>query len=348
MRAVVVGAGRIGSFHARNLGKSEDVDDIVVVDANEPAARMLADSLRDTLGIHVSTSTELQPVLERGDIDLALVAAPTQLHASTTLRIIDAGIPVFCEKPGATTLEEARQLIDAVDASGVAVQIGFQRRFDPPVRAAAEARARGDVGHLYVARFATHDHEPPATTYEVPRESLFTETLIHDFDALRYVTGQEVVRVTAMMGDATPEQTGLAAEVRHAGVLAQLSGGAQAVITAAWHDPCGYDVRVELLGSRDSIAVGYGDAPQLRRLDFDTAGAGEPTFPVARRIGGFVERFEIAYRDELQAFVDCVRAGEQPQVGVRDAWAALAIALAAWESQQAGTTVDVPALEVVA
>ncbi len=344
MRAMVVGAGRIGSFHARNLAKLEDVDDIVVVDANEAAARTLAASLRDTLGIEVAVATDLATVLDDG-VDLAVVAAPTSMHADVTMHIVATGVPVFCEKPGATSLEEATRLVDAVEASGVPVQIGFQRRFDPPVRAAAEARASGSIGHLYVARFSTHDHDPPDITYAPPLESLFTETMIHDFDALRYVTGQEVVRVMSMMGGAGPERTGLATDVSHAGVLAQLSDGAQAVITASWHDPCGYDVRVELLGSADSVAVGYGDAPQLRRLDLD--GGEEADDVVERRIGGFVERFEVAYREELQAFVDCVRSGEPPQVGVRDAWSALAIALAAWESQRTGEPVDVPRLEAV-
>jgi myo-inositol 2-dehydrogenase/D-chiro-inositol 1-dehydrogenase len=332
MRAAVVGAGRIGSFHARNLAKSEDIDEIVVVDANGAAATVLADSLRDTLGMAASVATELAPVLA-GGVDLAVVAAPTSMHAAVTLQCVEAGTPVFCEKPGATSLDEAARLVQAVDQTGVAVQIGFQRRFDPPVRAAAEARARGDVGQLYVARFSTHDHEPPDITYDIPRESLFTETLIHDFDALRFVTGEEVTRVMTMAGEH--------GAVRHAGLVAQLTGGGQAVLTAAWQNPCGYDVRVELLGERDCVTVGYGDAPQLRRLD--TADADDPA---ARRIAGFLDRFEVAYHEELEAFIDCVRAGTQPAVGVRDTWAALAIALAAWESHRTGAPAEVETMAV--
>jgi myo-inositol 2-dehydrogenase/D-chiro-inositol 1-dehydrogenase len=340
MRAAVVGAGRIGSFHARNLAKAEDVEDVVVVDASDVAARALADSLRDTLGITVATSDDLARVLADG-VDLVVVAAPTSMHTPLMLQCIESGTPVFCEKPGAVDLDEAARLVAAVDSTGVAVQIGFQRRFDPPIRAAAQARARGEVGHVYLVRSATHDHEPPDITYVAPQESLFTETLIHDIDAIRYVTGQEVVRVMSMVSQPRPEQTGIEGDVRHVGMLLQLDGGAQAVATAAWHDPCGYDVRLELLGSKDSVAVGYGDAPQLRRLDL--AGGDDPA---ERRIAGFVDRFEVAYRDELQAFVDCVQAGEQPQVGVRDAYAALAVALAAWESHQSGEPVEVATLAV--
>jgi myo-inositol 2-dehydrogenase/D-chiro-inositol 1-dehydrogenase len=342
MRAVVVGAGRIGSFHARNLAKSDAVDEIVVVDPGDAAARALAGSLRDTLGVDVDVSSDLAAVLAPG-VDLVVVGAPTALHASLIRQCVDAGVPVFCEKPGATSLEEAAQLRDAVAASGVSVQIGFQRRFDPPIRAAATARERGDVGHTYLVRSATHDHEPPDITYVAPRETLFTETLIHDFDAIRYVTGQEVTRVMAMSHAPGPDELGFDADVRHAAVLMQLDGGAQAVATAAWHDPCGYDVRLELLGSRDSIAVGYGERPQLRRLDV----SGDDD-PVPRRYGGFLERFEVAYRDELEAFVDCVRAGTPPQVGVGDAYAALAIAHAAWDSFQQGVPVELGASQVVA
>ncbi len=341
MRAVVVGAGRIGSFHARNLAKSDAVDDVVVVDPGDAAARALADSLRDTLGVEVAVASDLGPVLAAGGIDLVVVGAPTSLHSRLILQAVTAGVPVFCEKPGATTLEQAEALRDAVAASGVAVQIGFQRRFDPPIRAAAAARQRGDVGHTYLVRSATHDHEPPDIAHVAPRETLFTETLIHDFDAIRFVTGQEVTRVMAMSHAPGTDELGFDADVRHAAVLMQLDGGAQAVATAAWHDPCGYDVRMELLGSRDSIAVGYGDRPQLRRLD-----VAEVDDPAPRRYGGFIERFEIAYRDELEAFVDCVRAGATPEVGVGDAAAALAIAHAAWHSYQTGQPVDIDGAEV--
>lgn len=344
MRAAVVGAGRIGSFHARNLAKADAVEEIIVVDPLVEHARTLASSLTDALGAHATVSEDLDQVLADG-VDMVIVAAPTQLHASVTLRAIDAGVPVFCEKPGATTLEEAAQLVERAEATGVLVQLGFQRRFDPPIRAAAEARARGDIGQLYVARFATHDHEPPDVTYVAPVESLFTETLIHDFDTLRFVTGQDPVRVMSMAGGAGPELTGLASEVRHAGVLLQLEHGAQAVVTASWHGPRGYDVRAELLGSKDSIAVGYGDAPQLRRLDLE---GGDDPASDGRLIPGFIERFEHAYREELLAFVDCVRSGQPPACGVRDAYAALAIALAAWESHTSGLPVDVQRLAVPA
>lgn len=342
MRAVVVGAGRIGSFHARNLAKSDSVDDIVVVDPDDAPARSLAASLRVTLGVDVAVSRELAPVLAGGSIDLVVVGAPTSLHAPMIMQSVEAGVPVFCEKPGATSLEEAAALRDAVAAAGVSVQIGFQRRFDPPIRAAAAARRRGEVGHTYLVRSATHDHEPPDITHVAPRETLFTETLIHDFDAIRFVTGQEVTRVMAMSHAPRSEELGFDADVRHAAVLMQLDGGAQAVATAAWHDPCGYDVRMELLGSRDSIAVGYGDRPQLRRLDVT-----EEDDPETRRYGGFIERFEVAYREELEAFVDCVLANTPPEVGVGDAYAALAIAHAAWSSYQTGEPVTIDGATVM-
>lgn len=343
MRAVVAGAGRIGTFHARTLAGLAAVEQVAIIDSSMSAASMLAEALHATGGAAAVVMPTVDAALELG-VDLLVVAAPTALHAPLTLQAVDAGVAVFCEKPIARTLEEALDVVERVERSGTLVQIGFQRRFDPAIRAMAEARMRGELGHLYLVRSSTHDADPPAITYAEDEDGLFTETLIHDFDAVRFLTGQEVVRVSALSAQAAPDATGIDVPVDHAAVLLELSDGAQAVVTGCRHDPRGYDVRAELLGSLDSLAVGYGDAAQMRRLD--VSGAGETDALRARRYDDFLDRFAEAYRDELRAFVDCVQEGAPSLCSVRDGYAALAVAAAAWRARSSGTSVDVSELPV--
>lgn len=339
MRVAVVGAGRIGAFHAMTLAAAEGVDRVLIVDSSADVAAALVTRLEAAGSASASAHGDVSAVIASG-VDAVVIGAPTPVHAPVTIEAAMAGIPVFCEKPIAIDLEEAQRVVEAVEASGTLVQVGFQRRFDPSIRAVAEARERGEIGELYLARLGTHDADPPPPGYIEGPAGIFTDTLVHDFDVLRFVTGQDAVRMMAMGTEAAPADTGLDVPIGHAAVLVQLSGGAQAVLTASRHDPRGYDVRVELLGSRDSVAVGYGHQPQLRLLD-----AGEQEFT---RHDDFIKRFETAYRAEIDAFLDCIRTGAPSPCTVRDGYAAFAMSLAAWESKSTGLPVDVPSLAVPA
>jgi len=341
MRVAVVGAGRIGTFHALTLAASDEVDHVVIVDPSEAvSASLVAQVEARGGGTRASADPHVSAVIASG-VDAVVIGAPTPVHAPVTIEAATAGIPVFCEKPIASDLAEAQAVVEAVEASGTLMQMGFQRRFDPAIRAMAEARENGDVGELYLARLGTHDADPPPPGYIEGPAGIFTDTLVHDFDVLRFITGQDAVRLMAMGSDAATADTGLHVPVGHAAVVVQLSGGAQAVLTASRHDPRGYDVRVELLGSRDSLAVGYGRDPQLRMLDAD-----EPQ--ELRRHTDFIERFDVAYRAEIAAFLECIRTGAPSPCTARDGYAAFAMSIAAWESKTTGLPVDVPSLAVPA
>jgi len=315
----LIGVGRIGAFHAETLHALPGVSQLTIADADAARATGVA---RD-LGVAAAETAEA--LLGQGP-DAVVIAAPTPVHASLLTLAASAGIPAFCEKPVALELEVLECLLVEVERAGILVQVGFQRRFDHGYRAAHDAVATGTLGRLLVLRAATHDPVPAAEEYIAHSGGIFRDLHIHDFDAVRFVTGDEVVEVYA---DGSVLETPWFArygDVDTAAAVLRLASGALAVVTCTRHDPLGYDVRLEVFGVADSIAVGMDARSPIRSVEPGVQ-------PVDRGYRNFVDRFAAAYREELAAFVDAVAEGRPSPCTLTDARAALRIALAADRSR---------------
>jgi myo-inositol 2-dehydrogenase/D-chiro-inositol 1-dehydrogenase len=315
----VVGVGRIGAFHAATLAGLEDVGAITVTDVDAGRAADVAASLgADVLA-------DPGALVEAG-VDALVIAAPTHAHASLVRLAAEAGLPAFCEKPVALDLAALDEVIDEVEQAGTLVQIGFQRRFDAGYQAARRAVASGAAGDVLVVRAATHDPAPPPEAYIAGSGGIFRDLHIHDIDAIRFVTGRDVVEVYAD-GAVHTEWFARHGDVDVAAATLRLGGGALAVLTGTRHDPRGYDVRLEVFGTGDSLAVGVDPRSPYRSVEPGAAQPAEPGYAT------FVERFEAAYRAELAAFVATVRDRGPSPCTLHDARAALAAALAADRSR---------------
>jgi myo-inositol 2-dehydrogenase / D-chiro-inositol 1-dehydrogenase len=322
VRLGLAGLGRIGRMHAANLAsRIPSVELVRVVDVDETLAR----SAGERLGVGWSTSYD--DLLDDPSIEGVVVATPTPLHAPLVEQAARAGTHAFCEKPVALDLDLLDSLLEEVERAGTLVQVGFQRRFDAGYRAAHDAVADGALGNLLLLRAATHDPIPPAEEYIATSGGIFSDLHIHDFDAIRYVTGQEIDEVYA---DGSVRETRWLEkldDVDAAVAALRLADGTLAVLTGTRHDPLGYDVRLELFGTRDSVVVGMDARTPLRSLD-----AGAPAAP-ADAYRDFLERFADAYRAELEAFATTLRDGGPSACTLADARAALAAALAAGRSR---------------
>jgi len=186
-----------------------------------------------------------------------------------------------------------------VENSGVQVQIGFQRRFDAGFASAREQLQAGKLGWLHTVRAGTLDPAPlPPPTSRHRR--IFRDCSVHDIDAVRWVSGREVSEVYATGSNRGASFFSEAGDVDTAAAVATLDDGTLALISATRYNAAGYDVRLELLGSLDSISVGLDDRLPLR--------SAEPgvTWPAGTGYTGFMDRFRAAYVAELQAFVEVV------------------------------------------
>ncbi len=306
MRIGILGLGRIGSFHAETLFGLDAVESLVVTDPFADAAERAA----QRFGAEVAPSPR---ALLASGVDGIVVAAATDAHPALIRAGVEAGVPVFCEKPVARTMREGVELLDVVRDGGVPVQIGYHRRFDAGFAAARAAVRAGELGALHTVRSTTLDPEPPPAAYIAASGGIFRDCSVHDFDSIRWVTGREVAEVYAVGGNRGAGHIAAAGDADTAGALLTLDDGTVAVVSNSRHNRRGYDVRLELHGFADSLAVGLDDRLPLRSAE---PGAG---FPSGTPHAFFMDRFAAAYRAELAAFTEVVAGTRPSPCTVRDA-----------------------------
>ena len=325
MKVALLGAGRIGTVHARLLAAHPDVDEVLVGDVDAASAERVA---ADTGG----RADSLEQVVAAADA--AVITAATSAHASLIADCLDAGLPTFCEKPIALDLEETLEVVARVERDRAILQIGFQRRFDPGYAEARRLVESGEIGVLYSLRLATHDPEPPHEEYVAQSGGIFRDLHIHDFDALRWTSCREALEVYAKGSVREFEMFERHGDFDTSAALITMDDGVLAVLTGGRRDPLGYDVRAELFGSSDSVAVGLDGATPLRSIE-----PGAEHLIEGERHAHFTARFEHAYRAELSHFLDLARGRAGNPCTARDALEALRIALAADRSVAEGRPV---------
>jgi len=320
----IIGAGRIGTIHADNLSRHPAVSSIVVTDA------MPAQSERVAAGCGADIAADPAELLESADA--VVVCTPADMHVDMIELAVKNGVPVLCEKPLAMNLADADRAVATVSQSDVPVQIGFNRRFDPGYRRARDMVADGSIGTVTLIIGQHHDYELPDEEYIARSGGEFRDQLIHDFDILRFVTGREIIRVHAAGATRAFDWFGKYDDYAQTAVTLWLDDGTLAVLCGARHDPVGYDVRMEIFGTKDSIAVGLDQRTPLRSVE---AGAPQPIDPYTE----WIPRFGQTYASEMDAFLAMVRDGGPNQCTVRDARAALVISEACTVSARDGRIV---------
>ncbi|MFJ1956172.1 Gfo/Idh/MocA family oxidoreductase [Streptomyces microflavus] len=316
MRIGLIGTGRIGTFHAEVLSRHPAVDSLLVADADPERAAVAATRTG-------ASAVPVDAMFTGGGRDLPdalVICSATAAHASLIARAARAGLPAFCEKPIALDLPGTLGALAEVEAAGSILQLGFMRRFDAGYGEARGAVRDGRLGRLHTVRAVTSDPAPPPADYLPLSGGLYRDCLVHDFDILRWVTGREVSEVYATGSDAGPAMFRAAGDVDTAAALLTLDDGTLATATATRCNGAGYDVRMELAGELDQIAVGLDDRTPLTSAEPEGPGAPAKPWP------GFLERFAPAYEAELDAFLRVARGELANPCDGREALHALRIA----------------------
>jgi myo-inositol 2-dehydrogenase / D-chiro-inositol 1-dehydrogenase len=322
----VIGLGRIGAFHTETLSGLDGIDELIITDERPELVAAVAAKHG------VTPADSVDKVLGAG-IDGVVIAAATPAHAELTLAAVERGIPTFCEKPIAATAAESARVAAIVAKSGVPVQVGYQRRFDAAFAAAKRAVDDGSLGLLHTVRSTTMDPAPPPMDYIAGSGGIFRDCAVHDFDVLRWITGQSAVSVYAtgsVQGDPVFTELG---DVDTAAVVVTFESGTLGVISAARYNGHGYDCRLEVHGFDDTVVAGWDHGAPVRNVD--------PTidFPEGPSHHFFMDRFTEAFRAELAAFVDVANGKAAPGCTVEDAVEVAWLAEAATESLKRGVPV---------
>ena len=327
MRIGLAGTGRIGTFHAATILGLPDPPDLVVTDTvPEVAQRVAAEIGAD----YAPTLTDLFAA----DLDGFVITTGTHTHAGLLRRGIAEGVPTFCEKPVAATLAETAELARLEQRSGVPVHIGFQRRFDAGYRRAHDAVHSGELGEIHQVRCATHDEFSPPEAFIATSGGIFRDCSVHDFDALRFVTGREVETVYATGGVKGERFFRDCGDVSTGAAVLTLDDGTVALVSATRYNGGGHDVRMEVHGSAGALAVGFDDSYAFRSAEDGV------TFPAGPPHHTFMDRFKAAYVAELTTFVALARGEIETPCSITDGLQAFRIAEACELSRSEGRPVS--------
>lgn len=327
MRVAILGAGRIGTFHATTLVEHPAVERVVIADTRQERAVELASHLGADAANTVADALD--------DVDACVIAASTDAHVALVQRAVAGGLPVFCEKPVAFELGPLLDLQARVRAAGVAMQVGFQRRFDAGFVEAARLLRAGELGRLRTIRLISADREPPHEGYIPTSGGIFRDMHVHDFDIFRWLTGEEIDEVFATGSALGDEAFDRHDDPGRTAITLRTAEGTLATLTGSRDNGGGYDVRMEVGGSLGTVAVGLDRRAPL--WSSEALGPPDPKEPYE----GFLDRFGPAYRAELSAFVEVVNGDRPSPCTLDDAIAALRVALAAGLSFAEGRAVKV-------
>ncbi|MEW1959933.1 Gfo/Idh/MocA family oxidoreductase [Kineococcus sp. NPDC059986] len=323
----LVGAGRIGSSHARLLATRVPGARLVAVADPRPGA---AAALAEPLGARAAADVE--DLLADPAVEGVVVTASTEAHADLVEAAARAGKGVFCEKPAGLSLAEVDRGIAATTAAGVPFQVGFNRRFSPEFAAARAALDAGRIGTPHLLRSLTRDPGQPDYS-RVPPWAIFVLTLIHDIDTLLWLNpGAEPVSVYAVADALVAPEFKASGLLDTAVVTIRFDNGALATAEASFSATYGYDVRGEVFGSRGRLEIGGRPRQDLAVFDAQGRHADTPR--------GDVELFGDAYAAELAEFATAVAERRDPVVTGHDARRALAVALSCIASVRSGGPVD--------
>lgn len=331
MKVAVLGAGRLGSFRARTLSELPAVEEVIVGNRTVERAEELAREVGGSAGT-IEEAIEAAP-------DAVFVSLATELHAEVLHRCIEAGLPIFCEKPIAPTISETAGVIEHAENAGVTIQVAFQRRLDPDYLRAYGEIESGNVGTLYSLRIVAHDAEPAPEEFIALSGGTFRDLHVHDFDLARWLTGLEVEQVYAVGGVRGFERYEKHGDVDNTAVLMNMSDGLPVLVTGTRHNPRGHDFRLEVFGSGDSISVGDESLSQPRAVEPD---AGTPARGSYR---DFIERFGECLRQETVAFTELVEGKRENPCPPGAALGALRVAVACEVSRAEGRPVRVAEIE---
>lgn len=332
----IIGAGRIGKVHCESIMcyvKGATVKTVADPFMNEETAAWLKN-----MGVS-NTTKDYKEILADKEIDAVLICSSTDTHSPISIEAIKAGKHVFCEKPVDHDIAKIHEVKKALAGSNVKYQVGFNRRFDHNFAAVREAVKAGKIGALNVLKICSRDPAAPPVSYIKVSGGIFLDMTIHDFDMVRYLSGDEVESVFAMGGVMVDPEIGKAGDIDTAVITMRLKSGALAVIDNCRRATYGYDQRAEAFGELGQVAISNDCASNAVISDAHGVCGEKPLL-------FFLERYMQAYVNEVNCFIDSIVNDKPVSVGIEDGLQAVVIGVAAKKSLEEGRPVKLSEIQM--
>jgi len=331
LKVGLIGAGRIGKMHAETI-----ISNLAFVEIKSVADIYADDSMRKwASGVGIkNVFKESSQILEDNEIDAVIICSSTDTHSQLIIESAKAGKHVFCEKPIDFDVNKIVNALKAVDEAKVKLQIGFQRRFDPSFKKAHVLIREGKIGEPHILKITSRDPAPPPIEYIKVSGGIFLDMTIHDFDMARFLMGSEVTEVYAIGEARVDTAISEAGDIDTAIVTLKFENGALGVIDNSRKATYGYDQRVEVFGSKGCISVNN-ESLTNTMISNETGILGDKTKHF------FIDRYRVAYVEEMKAFCDSIFNDKDPLVTGQDGLEPVIIGLAAKKSLEEGKPINI-------
>ena len=330
IKIALMGAGRIGKMHANLIMANSNCSLEFVYDVNTK----FAEEISKQTGAKVAKSPE--DAINSENTDAVFIASATPTHVSFITMAVNAKKPVFCEKPIDLDINKVDECREFIKDKNIPIQIGFNRRFDKSHSKVKIASNDNEIGKLEMLVISSRDPEPPGIDYLKAAGGFFRDTTIHDFDLSRFILGDDPIEKISAFGEQLISEdakkvgdhdTAMFIMRSKSGVLIHINNSRRAVY--------GYDQRVEAFGSKGMIISNNQTQSSVEKYTKDHTFAKDPVQFF------FIERYEQAYKSQLEEFLGMITNKSQPKVTFEDGRRALIIANAAYESFNSGKVIDI-------
>ncbi len=306
-----VGLGRLGKQHAENIAFKIPNAELTAVCS---IVQEEVDEVVKAWGIPYGY-TSFEEMLTNKELDAIAISSSSDQHCTHIKMALEAGFHVFCEKPLGTNLEELEVAQNAVDGHPDQVfMLGFMRRYDPSYAYAKEKIQEGAIGKPMVIRCYGLDPVSAiegAIKFAPTSGGLFLDMMIHDIDLARWYLESEAKTVFAAGDCYMYPEFAESNDIDNGVGVVQFENGTIALMYAGRTAPHGYHVETEIIGTRGSLRIGTTPIKNLVTISNEHGVTKEC-------VGGFLERFEQAYLNEMEEFIDCILTKRQPDVTVMD------------------------------
>ena len=320
VKIAVIGTGRMGSVHVRNIARLiPEADLVAVCDIRLEVAQAVADEI----GLQ-RVVRDYHELLTDNDIEAILIASSTDTHAFMMKDVAEASKHIFCEKPLALELDKIDEALAAVEKAGVKLQVGFNRRFDKSFQRVHEIANSGEIGRPCILRITNRDPDFPAMEFLRVSGGIFLDLAIHDFDMVRFQLG-EVLEVYAAGGVLLDPKLNEFGDIDTDVVILKFANGAVGTIDNSRKAVYGYDQRLEVFCSNGTAMAGNEAETTAIKGNRDGFLSAKPPY-------FFMQRYAPCYVEEVRQFVECVREDKPTPTNGADGRAAVVLGYAAWKS----------------
>ncbi len=297
----LLGLGRIGVMHGKNLMRNKDFNLKYVYDINKKLTLKISKVLK-------STPID-NPTIAFKDkkINAVFIASTTSTHIKLILEGVRHKKAIFCEKPLDLNINKINKCKKKIKNSNPKIQLGFNRRYDPGHNLLKEKLLKGKIGKLEKIIITSRDPAPPSIKYLKESGGIFKDMMIHDFDLVRFYLGKdEPINLIATASNISDKRFNKIKDHELATSVIKSKNGVQCIITNSRHCSFGYDQRVELFGSKGMIIS------ENKRQNEASLYVNNSTSNKAPLMNFFVERYKEAYKNQLEDFSKYIKKNIKP------------------------------------